>query len=288
MRACHISNDTMPLETTAVEVKSKFDVEVAQKMTTSKSDDIEWWNELARKLDGYKSNYIVEFDGENGEQDFSGIVKELLKDYPTALDIGCADGAFAIELSSYAKKITAVDLSPVMIEAAKRSTAESEVEFIVADARHLPFPDNTFDLVISRRGPVSAPEFFEEAVRVTKPSGLIIEITIGETDAVELKQIFNRGQGYDRIHYSRYLEIRDRIDSNPLVRMRQMNEYFCNAIYPSLEDIVVLLSSTPIIDDFDVLNDKKYLTQIEQELTTSRGIYRTYHRIIWIAEKLRD
>lgn len=258
------------------------------KMTTPKSNEISWWNELAQKLNGYKCNYKEEFENENGENEFSILVKKYLKDYPIALDIGCADGTFALELSKYAKHITAIDLSPVMIETAKKSMAKSNVEFIVADAKCLPFSDHSFDLVISRRGPVSAPRFFEEAVRVTKPGGLIIEITIGEKDAVELKQVFNRGQGYDNIGKSRYMEIRNKIESNNSTRIKRMSEFFCSAFYPSIEDIILLLSSTPIIDDFDMKKDKDFLKKVQQKYMTEKGIYRTYHRLIWVAEKLRD
>src|SRR5206468_4131353 len=92
------------------------------------------------------------------------------------LDIGCADGVFAKEIAPYASKVTAVDLSPVMIAAAKNSYQENQVEFIVANAKELPFSNHTFDLTLSRRGPVSEPEFLEEAIRVTKSRGQIIEI----------------------------------------------------------------------------------------------------------------
>jgi ubiquinone/menaquinone biosynthesis C-methylase UbiE len=255
-------------------------------MLHPKSNEIEWWNELAKKLNGYKGNYRVSFEGANGELEFTEIVKKLLRDHSNALDIGCADGSFAIELSSYAKKITAVDLSPVMIDTAKKSANRANLEFIVADAKKLPFSDHTFDLVISRRGPVSEPEFLEEAIRVTRPGGLLIEITIGEKDAIEFKEIFNKGQSFNNKNKSRYLEIKNRIGLINEVKLRQIHEYYSDAYYPSLEDIVLLLSSTPIIDDFNMNNDQALLQLIEEKYSTVKGIRRTYHRLIWIAEKL--
>lgn len=84
------------------------------------------------------------------------------------------------------------------------------------------------------------------------------------------------------------MEIRNRIEGNKSVRVKQMYEYFCRAYYPSIEDIILLLSSTPIIDDFDINNDKEILKTIEQRYSTEKGICRTYHRLIWIAEKLKD
>lgn len=255
-------------------------------MTRSKSNEVAWWNQLAKRLNGFQGNYKVSFDGANGEGEFTESVRELLKTYPNALDVGCADGRFAIELSSYAKKITAIDFSPVMIETAKKAANSLNVEFIVADAKRLPFSDNTFDLVISRRGPVSQPEFLEEAIRVTRSGGKIIEITIGEKDAIEFKQVFNRGQGYTNKDKSRYWEIKNKIEINNQIKVNQIHEYYCDAYYPSIDDIALLLSSTPIIEDFSINNDLDFLKSIEQRYSTERGIRRTYHRITWIAEKL--
>ncbi|CAM3148972.1 class I SAM-dependent methyltransferase [Paenibacillus sediminis] len=255
-------------------------------MTIQNSNDIEWWNELALRLNGYQGNYKVNFVGLNGEVEFTNLVKDLLRDHPNTLDVGCADGRFAIDLSSFASRVTAIDLSPVMIEAAKKSTKAPNLEFIVCDAKEMPFSDNSFDLVISRRGPVSEPVFLEEAIRVTKPMGKIIEITIGERDAIEFKDVFNRGQGYLNKSKSRYLEIRNRLELNSEIKISQIHEYFCDAYYPSIEDVALLLSSTPIIDDFNIESDLPLLRTIETEYHTNKGIRRTYHRIIWIAEKL--
>lgn len=131
---------------------------------TTNSDQIQWWNELAEKLNGYKGNYQTIYDSENGEEEFTELVKKWLKCYPRAIDIGCADGSFAAEISPYAEKVTAIDLSSAMLETARRAHTAPNLEFMAADARQLPFPDHSFDIAISRRGPVSLPGFLEEAV----------------------------------------------------------------------------------------------------------------------------
>lgn len=249
---------------------------------------IEWWNQIAEKLDGYRGTYNVEFDGTNGEEQFLEIIKGKLFSHSKVLDVGCADGSFTIELAPFADKIVGIDLSPVMIDKAKNSAGSLASHFFVADGKKLPFEDHTFDLVFSRRGPVSLPGFLEEAIRVTKPGGHVVEITIGDKDAIELKRIFNRGQDYSDINKSRYLEIKDRLEMNDGIRISELHEYYCNAIYPTLEDVCLLLSSTPIIDDFDISKDYKHIEAIKQQLGVEGGIRRTYHRLIWVATKLQN
>jgi ubiquinone/menaquinone biosynthesis C-methylase UbiE len=255
-------------------------------MEDSQSNQIEWWNNIARKLNGYQGNYQVSYEGLTGESEFKQIVLEKVRKFPNVLDIGCVDGAFAKEIAPYASKVTAVDLSPVMIAAAKNSYQEDHVEFIVANAKELPFQDHTFDLILSRRGPVSEPEFMEEAIRVTKSGGQILEITIGNKDAYEFKEIFHRGQGYERINLSRSSEIKERIESNPDLKLREVYEYYSYAYYPTIEDVILLLSSTPIVDDFEITQDFTFINAILEKLGTAKGIRRTYHRLIWIAEKI--
>ncbi len=249
------------------------------------SNQIDWWNEVARKLDGYQGGYKAIFDGNSGEEDFVELVKEKLKKHPLALDVACADGKFTTEIAPHAKRVTGIDLSPVMIEKAKNGGKRNDVEFMIADAKKLPFADGYFDLVISRRGPVSQPGYLEEAIRVAKPGGVIMEITIGDQDAIEFKKIFNRGQGFSASGESRYEEIKKRLQKNEKIKIKEIREYFCDVYYPTVEDIVLLLSSTPIIDDFDLNKDYQYLETIEDMCKTEQGIRRTYHRLIWVIQK---
>ena len=66
------------------------------------------------------------------------------------LDVGCGTGRHAINLATKGyKNITAIDLSPSMIGAAKEVAKEKsvQVDFRICDARELPF-ENEFDAAI--------------------------------------------------------------------------------------------------------------------------------------------
>ena len=69
----------------------------------------------------------------------------------SVLEVGCGPGDFAIHLSSKARAVTAVDFSATAIEIAhmKLANRKTLVEFSVADAQQLPFPDDCFDIVFS-------------------------------------------------------------------------------------------------------------------------------------------
>jgi ubiquinone/menaquinone biosynthesis C-methylase UbiE len=90
-------------------------------------------------------------------------------------------------------KITATDLSPDMMEVAK--TKIRGVEFAVADMQNLPFPDNTFDVVVCQFGlmfPPDKPKVFVEVWRVLKPGGTFLFATWERADRVPIfKLIYN-------------------------------------------------------------------------------------------------
>jgi SAM-dependent methyltransferase len=103
------------------------------------------------------------------------------------LDVGCGSGGLAVELArrSPSGVATGVDLEPRRIAEARdhaRTEAVDNVEFVVAPADRLPFPDRHFDLVSCRfllmhlRAPGAA---VEEMLRVLRPGGLFAAV---ETD----------------------------------------------------------------------------------------------------------
>ncbi len=100
------------------------------------------------------------------------------------LDIGTGSGRLAIELGNMNGchfDITAIDISENMIrkavENASQAGVEDRIRFLVGTAAALPFPDDSFDLVISYASlhhwlePVAV---FNEVERVVKESGGVI------------------------------------------------------------------------------------------------------------------
>jgi ubiquinone/menaquinone biosynthesis C-methylase UbiE/uncharacterized protein YbaR (Trm112 family) len=120
---------------------------------------------------------------QNRRQVFSHIIPELERTN-IVLDIGCGPGFYAEHLYNKGHTVFAFELSyQLACEARKRlekaSTNNKENRYFVcvADAKYLPFADNTFDLalaVLVWRLTGNVRKSISEGVRVTKPTGKIL------------------------------------------------------------------------------------------------------------------
>jgi ubiquinone/menaquinone biosynthesis C-methylase UbiE len=94
------------------------------------------------------------------------------------LDVACGQGNAALAAGRRNAQATGVDYAPNLLEQGReRARAEHlQIEFKEADAEDLPFPDGSFDLVLSTVGVMFAPNqerAADELVRVTRPDGRI-------------------------------------------------------------------------------------------------------------------
>ena len=96
-----------------------------------------------------------------------------------ALDVGCGTGSYTIELAKLGADVVGIDSSEEMLAWAriKAQKADIEASFMAADATNLPFPDSSFDTVISNgllcflKEPEKA---LIEMRRVLKPGGRLV------------------------------------------------------------------------------------------------------------------
>jgi len=97
------------------------------------------------------------------------------------LDVGCGVGQTATYIASkIGANVTGIDINPNMIqrskERAKKEGVTNLTTFKEADAQELPFPDNTYDAVITESVtafPHDKQKAVNEYARVTKPGGYI-------------------------------------------------------------------------------------------------------------------
>lgn len=140
----------------------------------------------------YKNLSISEFTkaAEVYETDHAGVYNMCKKDYPDVLaelekepfmnllDCGCGTAPMLTLLyEKYPDKhYTGIDLTPKMIEVAKAKKMQG-VELIVGDCENLPFPENSFDVVICCQSFHHYPnvqDFFNSVYRVLRPDGRLI------------------------------------------------------------------------------------------------------------------
>jgi len=94
------------------------------------------------------------------------------------LDVAAGTGNASIPAAQRGASVTASDLTPELLEAGRRraEVAGVELEWAEADAEHLPFADESYDVVMSSIGAMFAPHHqavADELVRVCAPGGRI-------------------------------------------------------------------------------------------------------------------
>lgn len=94
------------------------------------------------------------------------------------LDVACGSGNLAVLAAKKGAEVTGIDIAANLVEAAK-TRADKEgltIQFDEGDAEAMPYPDNSFDLVMTMYGAMFAPRpeiVADELIRVCKPGGRI-------------------------------------------------------------------------------------------------------------------
>ncbi|MDU0294810.1 class I SAM-dependent methyltransferase [Saccharothrix longispora] len=95
------------------------------------------------------------------------------------LDLGCGEGRVSRDLGGRGHRVTGVDASPTLLEAARQ--ADPGGRYLLADAAGLPLPDGGFDLVVAYNVLMDVddlPGTVAEIGRVLEPGGrLCLSIT---------------------------------------------------------------------------------------------------------------
>jgi SAM-dependent methyltransferase len=94
------------------------------------------------------------------------------------LDVACGNGNAALAAARRFCQVTGIDYVPELLDRARqRAHAEGlEATFLEGDAEDLPFPDASFDVVLSTCGAMFAPDQEQtaaELLRVCRPGGRI-------------------------------------------------------------------------------------------------------------------
>src|SRR5207247_1349725 len=92
-----------------------------------------------------------------------------------ALDVATGTGNTAFALAPRIRRVVGLDLTREMLDEARRVAAErtiTNLDWVIGDASHLPFQDDTFDIYVVRAAPhhfTDVEAFLAEAFRVLKP-----------------------------------------------------------------------------------------------------------------------
>lgn len=104
------------------------------------------------------------------------------------LDLGCGTGRMTANLVKFGGEVTGLDVSPGMIEVAKKNLRSTE--FVVGDCENLPFGDASFDMVVATFLIVHLKEMrkcFDEVYRVLKPGGIFLVTNVNQRKEPKLE-----------------------------------------------------------------------------------------------------
>ncbi|SRR5579883_665069 len=187
------------------------------------------------------------------------------------LDIGCGTAFKLIPLAPYYAEIIGVDISQDMVNAAKILVKKNKLpnlKIIHGDSSHLPFANNTFDVITCMVSCWDIPEIF----RVLKPEGVVIIEHIGCEDKKEFKLLFGKDEQGWRGQFLDYQKD-EFLDSfykkfSLLFNSVSITEGYWRTLY-SPDGLLELLKFTPTIRNFNLNSDipifQKWLAQLENK-----------------------
>ena len=138
------------------------------------------------RASGYSEVNQVELETDQRKKWRDCLQAEIARQFPRiaaaqlrVLEVGTGPGFFAILLCELGYDVTAIDLTPAMLDEAKKNAGRlaDSIRFMEMNAEALKFEDASFDVVISRNLTWNLPRpdwAYAEWVRVLKPGGLLL------------------------------------------------------------------------------------------------------------------
>ena len=138
------------------------------------------------RASGYSEVNQAELETEQRKKWRDCLQAEIARQFPGIaasqlhiLEVGTGPGFFAILLCELGYDVTAIDLTPAMLEEAKKNAGSmsGSIRFMEMNAEALDFEDASFDVVISRNLTWNLPHpnaAYAEWVRVLRPGGLLL------------------------------------------------------------------------------------------------------------------
>ncbi|MGB5269504.1 MAG: class I SAM-dependent methyltransferase, partial [Eudoraea sp.] len=130
------------------------------------------------------------------------------------LDIGCGDGVLLVELGQRGANVVGLDASRAMLEAARKRASEqkTDVALGLGLAEHLPFADQSFDVVVAVTilcFVAEAEQTFTEIGRVLRPGGRLVIGELGKWSTWAVRRRIKGWLGSPLWRYGRFRTARE-------------------------------------------------------------------------------
>ena len=185
------------------------------------------------------------------------------------LEVGCGSGHFTNMIKTYYPtcEVYGIDLDDNNIKFAKTESRKLniDVHYQVADVKHLPFEDNSFDIVFSHTLIEHLPfdDFIKEQKRVLKKGGKLIIMRVdmvknNDKPFMYLEDEIN--QVYSGISYPKNTNVGGYLE-DPDITMQRLDQYGFNKIKFNYDRIIFYMP--------DIESSKKVaISQIEKNYQT--------------------
>ena len=137
----------------------------------------DYWTQRSHDFGAVRKN---ELENEMGQRWLHEIERFLPEGRSlNILDVGTGTGFFAVLLAQQGHRVEGIDLTPAMLEEARTLAKQRnlDITFREMDAQNLAYPDDTFDVVISRNLTWTLPDperAYASWFRVLKPGGVLL------------------------------------------------------------------------------------------------------------------
>jgi ubiquinone/menaquinone biosynthesis C-methylase UbiE len=142
----------------------------------------QYLQEVSRQYDGLSE--VWDSFPISAKKNVEVFIKKMPSQRGKALDVGCGTGRVIGNLAKYFKKAQGIDISPGMVQYAKKKYSEKEnISLTTQDARQLNLPKNSFDYVVSHTtlhhlSKQDQIKTLEKIKEVIKPGGKLVIIDI--------------------------------------------------------------------------------------------------------------
>ena len=102
----------------------------------------------------------------------------------TVLDVACGPGLVTMAFAPEVKQVTGIDITPAMVDRAKQLATEKDVQnvnFETGDVTQLPYPDQSFSIVLTRYSMhhfLEPKQVIQEMLRVCRKDGVVMIVDL--------------------------------------------------------------------------------------------------------------
>lgn len=215
-------------------------------------------------------------------------ILSVLKPQMKLLDIGCGTAHIIQELSTAQRNSNYVglDVSSHMLKTANENTRGlKNVILVQGNGFELPFPNNVFDILITRLTDYSP----QEAYRVLRKGGCFFEYSLGPQADREIKEFFPERIEERSFFFPRNIkawkqEVCEDISREGFI-VSNIKDYKEEDHYRNEQEIMDLIEMVPLVRDFDRRRDEKTIKKLASKYRDEEGVRITWHYYIMVARK---